>query len=326
MDASTEAVIHILQNPGCSPWEVVRNSTYPYRETINAIDSLLRQQLIHLIEHGLYSKDNEMSFLAENFVTCPTCKDRLVPPNSWSGRILEDWRTMTLNRPAEDHRYTQHHVTEQTILCRAAFIAKRTQIRPVNLALLGDDDLTSVAIALIDPEAHVTVLEADMRLVEFINVVARTYSLNIEAFSYNAVDPLPLQFRGRFNTFFCDPAPTNECLKVFLSRLIDALDVTVGTRCFVSNYANHQKIYLDFQRTLTDMGLFITAIIPKFTTYRLIKEQINDSLRSIIEQFPEDDALSFTESMIELTVTEETRSLVTGQYQGTPDQLLGLSM
>jgi predicted methyltransferase len=109
-------------------------------------------------------------------------------------------------------------MTVDSVFRRAELMMRLGDVELKRIAILGDDDLLSLAICLCaNPEA-VTVFEIDTRVVDFIRSAARAESFPIATECIDLREPLPARLRGRFHTFVSDPSETIDGLKMFLGR------------------------------------------------------------------------------------------------------------
>ena len=121
-------------------------------------------------------------------------------------------------RPSSVTAYDQGYMTTDSVFRRAELMMKLGDVELKRIAILGDDDLLSVAICLCSNPEAVTVFEIDGRVVDFIGRIARAGGLPITTECLDLREPLPARLRGRFHTFVSDPSETINGLKMFLGR------------------------------------------------------------------------------------------------------------
>jgi predicted methyltransferase len=222
-------------------------------------------------------------------------------------RELFDWlharlREQTEGRPAETPEFRQQHVTLRTSLLRALYLSYRGDIEGKRIVLLGDDDLTSLAIALVGGYASLHVLEIDSRLIEFLR---ERLGDRVEVLQWDANDTAPSEVVAKTDTFFCDPS--RRVYDLFLRRGLE-LAAPDGVLYFCANPSHASPLeFAPFMRSLLEAGLVLTDVIPSFNEYvRGTKrgEGYDAQLgqRSPGEGSPAEENISFTESLVR-TVT-----------------------
>jgi predicted methyltransferase len=137
-----------------------------------------------------------------------------------------------------------------------------------NYAIVGDSDLTSIALAIMVPAlTRITVFEIDTRIKEIIDLANKELNLDIEFVEHDLREPVPKEYIGQFDCFLTDPPYTLEGLKLFISRGLQLLSKERETMFYLSFGSKPPKELLNIQRALTDMGCLVTNIIPNFNEY-----------------------------------------------------------
>ncbi len=175
-------------------------------------------------------------------------------------------------RPAVDVRLDQSHATAETALRRAIFLYEHDGLEGRDVLILGDDDLTSLAIGLLADflgisVRRVVVLECDPRLVAFLNAASRETGQAVEAVEHDLRADLPGNLLGGFDLFFTDPPYTLPGLSLFVSRGASGLRPEVGKQgviCFGSRRPDETATAVG---TITDTGLAPVEIVPDFNRY-----------------------------------------------------------
>ncbi|MDE2997952.1 MAG: bis-aminopropyl spermidine synthase family protein [Gemmatimonadota bacterium] len=175
-------------------------------------------------------------------------------------------------RPAVDVRLDQSHATAETALRRAIFLYEHDGLEGRDVLILGDDDLTSLAIGLLADflgisVRRVVVLECDPRLVAFLSAASRETGQAVEAVEHDLRADLPGNLLGGFDLFFTDPPYTLPGLSLFVSRGAAGLRPEVGKQgviCFGSRRPDETATAVG---TITDTGLAPVEIVPDFNRY-----------------------------------------------------------
>jgi predicted methyltransferase len=153
--------------------------------------------------------------------------------------------------------------TPETVLRRALWLDARYDLRTARLLFLGDHDLTSLAVRALRPEADLTVLDLDERVLEYVDKVSGRTIRTVHADLRVGLPPLLL---GSADLVFSDPPYTPEGMGLFASRGIQALrEATKGRILLAYGYSpRHPALGAQVQRELATSGLTFEAIIPDF--------------------------------------------------------------
>ena len=206
-------------------------------------------------------------------------------------------------RPEVDVKLDQSHATPETVLRRAVYLYEYDALEGRNLLVLGDDDLTSVAVGLLAQHleivlGQVVVIECDGRLVDFLGVISEREGLPITVIARDLRDDIPSDLCGQMDVFFTDPPYTLPGLSLFVSRGASALAPEVGKQGFVSFGRRSPDETARAIGLLIEMGFAPVEIIPEFNDY--VGAQV----------------LGGVSQMIRLVSTGKPQPLVTGTYRG----------
>ncbi len=206
-------------------------------------------------------------------------------------------------RPGVDVKLDQSHATPETVLRRAVYLYEHDALEGRNLLVLGDDDLTSVAVGLLAQHleivlGQVVVIECDERLVDFLGVISEREGLPITVIARDLREDIPSDLRGQMDVFFTDPPYTLSGLSLFVSRGASALVPEVGKQGFVSFGRRSPDETARAVGSLIEMGFAPVEIIPDFNEY--VGAQV----------------LGGVSQMMRLISTGKPQPLVTGTYRG----------
>ncbi|MGH8877401.1 MAG: bis-aminopropyl spermidine synthase family protein, partial [Stackebrandtia sp.] len=163
---------------------------------------------------------------------CPTCDGRgLVVPAELS-RAGEALERLAERMPGARMELDQAHCTVDTKLRRVMFLSQ-AGVLGKRTVFLGDDDLTSLAVALVAqladrPAAPMTVVDVDAGLLDFIAEEAAALGADIEVVHHDAAKPLPAALRESFEVALTDPPYTVAGAELFVSRAVSALQPRPG--------------------------------------------------------------------------------------------------
>jgi len=242
-----------------------------------------------------------------NEITCDLCNSKIVP---LKGRLLEIAETMKKiysKKPTPTFVYDQRPVNFETTVRRALYLLWRNDLTGKNILVLGDDDLTSIAIALIGEAKRIMVLDIDARLISFIDKISKEYSLKIETLKCDFTKGAPEGLKGAFDVFLTDPTPNPDCFSLFISLGASFLKKGKERVGYVSFFPSHQDIKIDFQKILTAFDLIITDMIPRFTEYDFVQDTYKQKDKELLEKFDSGESkISFFENITRFITTENT--------------------
>ena len=122
--------------------------------------------------------------------------------------------------------------TIDTVMRRLSLLSRSFDLKRLNILLLGDDDLLSLAIVAAELAQTITVLDCDLRILD---VVARcTPSGFVKVIQHDLRKELPDTVRGRFDLVFTDPPYTPAGQHLFLKRAAEALREKRGSSIYTS--------------------------------------------------------------------------------------------
>jgi len=270
-------ILSLLLNGPLSYWDLLACTNILIKDFILSLNNLIdsgyicyRNEFIFLTERGKeYCKREEIGPF-KNY-RCKRCEGQtidfaLLPPEK-----VKKYLEIYSNHPSNLSEYDQGCVTPEISLARTCYFLNKGDVQNSSIIFIGDDDLTSIALALFSNFKRIVVLDIDKRFIEFINEVVRTESIkNFEAFGYDVRDPLPVDFLKSFDVFFTDPVETIPGFTLFINRGIQSLKGKDCCGYFGLTYmeASHKKWHL-FEKNLIESGFIITDILEKFNFYNL---------------------------------------------------------
>ncbi len=229
---------------------------------------------------------------------CPLCHGKKIPLTEDFSEILEKLQKYSAQRPEPIPQLDQAFATPETALRRALYMLGEGDLEGRDVLFLGDDDLTSVAVSLLNVARRITVIDIDKRLLDVIVNISRNNGFSIECIQHDLRDPLPEQLHGKYDVAFTDPPYTVPGLKLFISRCIDALKVRKTASVYLAFADKSPLEMLEVHRAIAQMGLFIRELIPRFNTYEGAEMFAN------------------TTFIAKLSTTKETRAAITGVFTG----------
>jgi len=205
--------------------------------------------------------------------TCPSCGGRGIALPHRVGRLRRGLARIADDAPAARVELDQCHCTPKTKLRRVLALHAAGAIAGRRILLLGDDDLTSIALARFVEHlgaspavAEVTVLDVDRRLLAFVKAHLHDAPFPLRTVHHDLRNPLPTMLAHRFDTLVTDPPYTTAGARLFLARAVEAA-AGEGTDIFLSFGSRRPHAQFELQRTIVESGLEIRALTRDFNDY-----------------------------------------------------------
>ena len=167
----------------------------------------------------------------------------------------------------------QCHCTVDTKLRRLLAIHEAGALVGRRILLLGDDDLTALALQLLvrGHGSHATiaslaVVDVDPALVSFLADELADAPFPVTCLEHDLRQPLPPRLVGAFDTVVTDPPYTTAAASLFLSRAAVALDGGRGD-VFLSFGSRRPNAAVQLQRAITEIGFVIQRLTRDFNDY-----------------------------------------------------------
>lgn len=190
--------------------------------------------------------------------------------------ILDTLNHLFALRPQVDVQIDQSQCTAETSLRRAILCLKEHCLIGKQILCVGDDDLVSISIGLLlkrlFPNKHrfqtrIDVMDIDSRFLDFIKESAVKENLPIECIYHDMRQPLKEPYLEKYDCFFTDPPYTLSGMNLFIARGVSALKKQKGLTIFLSFAHKSPGFTLEIHRSLVQMGISVSTIIPNFNTY-----------------------------------------------------------
>jgi len=272
-ERSVENVIGAVQGSS-NIWRIVDLSEEPLPLVV-AILEVLRDLGYIQFRDGVFLTEEGKRFAQRYGIgrredyTCPYCKGKTVDMEAFKD-LLERFKEIVKNRPEPKHEFDQAYVTPETTVARVVFMHTRGDLENREVFVLGDDDLTSIALMLSGLPKRIAVLDIDHRLTEFIEKTAEEIGYNnIEIFTFDLRKPLPEYALRKFDTFITDPPETVDAIRAFVGRGIATLK---GPGCAgyfgITRRESSLNKWRDIQKLLlNEFQVVITDIVRNFNEY-----------------------------------------------------------
>jgi predicted methyltransferase len=205
---------------------------------------------------------------------CRRCDGRGITVARPLAGVVRELRMLARQAPAARAELDQCHCTAETKVRRVLAMYEAGALGGRRIVLLGDDDLTALAIRLVverlgRPAAlrGLVVVDVDPAVVEFLAKGLAGSRFVAEARLHDLREPLPPDLHGAADTVFTDPPYTNPGAELFLSRAAEAAAGRAGRDVFLSFGACRPADALALQRTVAEMGFVVRRLVPNFNDY-----------------------------------------------------------
>lgn len=201
---------------------------------------------------------------------CPVCHGSGVQWRDLDS-VYSEYLALFDARPrGEDSNLDQGAMTPESLFRRISLMMQQGDVGNKKIAVLGDDDLASLALAMTGLPANVTVFELDARICEYIGQASRAKGLNVQVVEQDLTRLLPGDTVGQFDTFMCDPPETEAGLLLFVEKglaLLRAGDGRAGYFGATVIEASLAKWKRWQTRLLGENEIAFTHILAPFTEY-----------------------------------------------------------
>lgn len=204
---------------------------------------------------------------------CQCCGGRgVVVPPALAPLVRELSRAVRGGPPAR-LELDQCHCTVETKLRRLLAIHEAGALVGRRVLLLGDDDLTALAIRLLVRDhgsqstiARLGVVDVDPGLVDFLERELAGAPFPVLCVEHDLRRPLPAELAGAFDTVVTDPPYTTAGAALFLARAAEALDGGAGD-VFLSFGSRRPGAAVQLQRAIAELGFVIHNVSRDFNEY-----------------------------------------------------------
>ncbi|MBV5327500.1 MAG: bis-aminopropyl spermidine synthase family protein [Chlorobium sp.] len=320
-NVAREIIVYISNNDSATLVELIEYTCGSRKKMLLILDYLVSCSILKY-EHGSFSIPHSSPVkIRGKDALCPHCKGKVVTIDGEFTNIKKRMMDIFAKKPIPTLLFNQRPVTIETTVRRAAYMIWRGDIQGKDIAIIGDDDLTSIAIALAGVAKRIVVFEIDRRLINYISDVSSRYNLNIEVVEQDITAPLNNIYLNSFDIFMTDPSPEVIPFKVFTNfgiKLLKKGQMRIG---YLSMYSSTMLKNIGIQKALTEMELIITDIIPFFTQYESIKETFSRTEIELANKYSDSTyGISFHEHLVRVETTNDTTDI---NIQFTEDDFLG---
>ncbi|MCY3620375.1 MAG: bis-aminopropyl spermidine synthase family protein [Gammaproteobacteria bacterium] len=178
------------------------------------------------------------------------------------GKVLAD-------RPSPIWQLDHVPATTETLWRRAAYMHSTFNLRDAAVLIVGDQDMTSIALALISPSTDIVVVDIDERLLSFIHSARHALGLRIRPVFSDLRIAFPRSLLQHCHLAFADPPYTEEGLRLFLQRAVQSLVKGEPTRILLAYGFGDRQLANAYkaQSVIHSLRLVQHAMLPDFHHY-----------------------------------------------------------
>lgn len=173
-------------------------------------------------------------------------------------------------RPEIKRDYDHFICTIETKIKRVEKLLTDNILFNQSILFVGDNDLTSIALALVNLPMRICVVDIDRELLTFIKKISDEKKLNIETFESDLTNEFPKHLTGGFDIVFSDPPYTPNGFMTFLDSAIRSLLLRGGETLIYACYGTSERSpekFLPIQEAINKFNLEIREVLYKFNYY-----------------------------------------------------------
>lgn len=296
-------------------------------------NELEHEELITRIKQGAILTEKGLKFVTKDLginlhedFNCTECDGTTLGSlNNFDNLLAKIQDYMSL-RPQPLTEIDQAYGKPITALRRALLMLQNGDIENREVLLLGDDDFTSLAIASLNVQASITVLDIDERLLEIINNISAKENYNIKCIKADLRKPITNELVDIYDTILTDPPYTKSGLTLFLSRATQAIKKEKSKKIYLAFAHREPNVVKEIQQIILDHGLIIQNILPGFNLYEgaemfgnttmLMVLESTDKIKTLIaKEFKDDIYTGELNPTIRIYQCEQGHELIIGKTE-----------
>ena len=306
-------------------WDVIHHSDEYVRVVMEIFEVLKNEGFVDVDGKGrltLTGKGKElMGELGARAADTPTITSLasygIELPPKWQ-KILEEARRLFTEVVPKD-AYDQAPLLPESAVRKAFYIYARGDVAGKRIAAVGDDDLLSIIFALTGEVQQTLALDIDAKLLATIREYAQKQRLPVETLQHDLREPLPQNVRSRFHTFVTEPPDTVEGITLFVSRGVELLQDEPGMvgYCGISTTACPPAGIAEIQKRFTEMGLVVSAWLPKFNQYPPVRTELKHvEVPDFYDPFYPPKKVWYMSDLVRIKTTRSSRAYYEGRFEG----------
>lgn len=192
--------------------------------------------------------------------------DPLGPRLARHGHLVARMERLIAEAPRPRHALDHVSATAETAVRRALWLDATFDLARARLLCAGDHDLTSLALALVNPDVEIAVADVDDAILGYIGAAGGP---RIRCLWADFRFGVPGGLRDWADLVFTDPPYTPEGVGLFLARGLETLRGRDRARLVLAYgfSPTHPALGLKVQQSIAALQLACTAILPGFNRY-----------------------------------------------------------
>ena len=180
--------------------------------------------------------------------------------------ILSKLETVLADRPPPIWQLDHVPATVETVWRRATYMYHTFNLHDATVLMVGDQDMTSIALALISPSTDVVVVDIDERILSYIHEIRHKLALRIRPVFSDLRITFPRSLQQRCHLVFTDPPYTEEGLRLFLQRAVQSLVRGEPTRVLLAYGFGDRQLAKAYkaQSVIHSLRFVQHAMLPDF--------------------------------------------------------------
>ncbi len=311
IEVANNILNYIKNNKSTTFQEITKYVGGSDRRVIRLLDQLIELNILSFDKRKFSLKETiAQPNIGVDDIRCDYCDSKLVNINGRLRPILDFMKKVLKSRPKPTFIFDQRPVNAETIVRRVAYLILRGDVQGKRIAFIGDDDLTSVALARTEIAKEIVVFDIDERVLDSIENATKKYKLRIKVVKQDLLKGMPKRFRSYFDIFITDPTPMPKPLALFTNRGLETLKKGRGKVGYISLYPSHMERTIDFQKTLGKMNVLITDLIPSFNQYDFLEFTYTPIDLKLLNKYSADESkISFCEHLMRIETTDASKPI-----------------
>lgn len=192
--------------------------------------------------------------------------DPLAPLMAANPGLLDQVQRWVAEAPQARKSLDHVPATAWTVARRALWLEASFDLDDARLLCVGDHDLTSLAVAAVNPRVAVTVVDVDDAVLASIDAAGQP---SVRCLWSDLRFGLAPGARGWGDLVFTDPPYTPEGVRLFLGRGLEGLRQRDQARLVMAYGfgADHPGLGLKVQQAVAGLNLVYEAVLPGFNCY-----------------------------------------------------------
>ncbi len=228
-------------------------------------------RILKFFEGFLQPKSQHVRLLAEYQTALSEIlsSENIVNENEYADKLSLLFSELQQNRPHPKRELDQFLATPETVIKRALYLHRNNEIYKRKVLLLGDDDLTSVALAFLHTADQIHVVDIDREVLDTVEQVTKKYSLPIQTMHADFRNDNLVSLSNQFDVVFTDPPYTTNGISLFLDRGITSIQRRNSSSIYFcyGNSSRATERTLEVQKMVLGKKLVFTSLEKNFNEY-----------------------------------------------------------